>query len=181
VQGRNSSKFRAYALAAASIAFAAPCASVPRAVAAPAEQAPAPHKPIGRAQFIADLESRFHAKDLNHDGVLDLDEIAAAQQKQVEEARAVELLKLGNMFAKLDSDHDGKLTRAEFMAALPAFHARQSPRQLIDALDGNGDGKISLSEYEAGPLLHFIRLDSNRDGTVAASEMESARPPQKRP
>jgi len=59
------------------------------------------------------------------------------------------------------------------MAALAPVHSRQTPQQIIGALDINGDGKISLEEYEAGPLLKFNRLDANHDGTLSPQEMES--------
>jgi len=162
------------ALAAASAAFAtAPQHSSKQvAPAAPGAAAVAP-KPVGRAQFLAGVKARFNAIDTNNDGTLDASEIAAAQQRYVDEARGHEQQRLEAEFARLDTNHDGQLTKAEFMAALAPVHSRQTPQQIIGALDINGDGKISLEEYEAGPLLKFNRLDANHDGTLSPQEMES--------
>jgi Ca2+-binding EF-hand superfamily protein len=94
----------------------------------------------------------------------------------VQLARAAELQRLEAEFNRLDTNHDGQLSKAEFMAAAPPVRARETPQQLIAAMDGNKDGKISLQEYEAAPLSNFNKLDTNHDGTVSPQEMQAARP-----
>lgn len=171
----------AFCLAAAWPALAAAPQHFPKQIAPAAHggTAVAP-KSIDRAQFLAGVEERFNAIDTNHDGKLDPSEIAAAQQKYADRARALEQQRLEAEFERLDTDHDGKLTKAEFMAALAPVHPLQTPQQIIGTLDINGDGKISLEEYEAGPLLKFNRLDSNHDGVLSPQEIESE-PARKRP
>jgi Ca2+-binding EF-hand superfamily protein len=61
------------------------------------------------------------------------------------------------------------------MAAAPTVTPRQTAQQIIGLVDSNKDGKISLQEYEAGPLGAFNKIDSNHDGTVSAAEIQAAK------
>lgn len=152
----------------------APRAAAPKAAPATAPAATAP-KPVTRAELIATVKTRFAAMDTNHDGVLDSAEVAAAQQKEIDEARAAEQQRASAEFAALDTNHDGQLSKAEFMAAVPAVKPNQTPQQIIGGFDGNKDGKISLEEYQARPLASFDRVDTNHDGTISPQELEAAR------
>jgi hypothetical protein len=167
-------------VAAASMpALATAAAPAVKKPAAPASAQNGP-KPMTRAQFLANVQERFNAIDTNHDGVLDEKEIAAAQQKELEQARAIEQQRLEAEFTRLDTNKDGQLSKAEFMAALPPVQARQTPQQIVAAFDSNKDGKVTLQEYEARPLATFNRLDTNKDGTVSPAEIDAARNPKKR-
>src|SRR5690348_5602476 len=150
----SSSYFRlasALALVVAAPAFAT-------AAPAPAKKAPAPaasaeaQKPMTRTQFLSNVQTRFSAADTNHDGFIDANEVAAAQQRDLQQARAAEQQRVGAGFDQLDANHDGQLSNAEVMAAAPTGSPRQTPQQIIGLIDSNKDGKISLQEYEAGPL-----------------------------
>lgn len=169
-------------VAASSAAFAAAPQHSSNKV-APAARGPSTvaQKALDRAQFLAGVEARFNLIDTDHDGTLDPSEIAAAQQKYVDKALALEKQRLEAEFARLDTNHDGQLTKAEFMAAFTPVHSRQTPQQIIAALDTNGDGKISLEEYEAGPLAKFNRLDADHDGILSPKEIQSAPAAGKRP
>lgn len=164
------------ALAAAAgtpaLATAAVAPTAQPAAKTPAANAP---KPTTRAEFVAGIKARFDAIDTNHDGVLDANEIAAWQQKELQQARAVEQQRLEAEFNRLDTNHDGQLSKAEFMAAAPPLQSRQTPQQLIAGVDSNKDGKVSLQEFEAGPLANFNKLDTNHDGVVSPQEMQAAR------
>jgi Ca2+-binding EF-hand superfamily protein len=63
----------------------------------------------------------------------------------IEEARTA--------FGRLDVDGDGRITAAEYksvMAQLGDFHVTESVAQaIINAKDGNGDGKLSFEEFWA--------------------------------
>ena len=157
--------------------FAAVSPTIGAAAPAPAPKAAAPAvaKATTREAFLATVQTRFNTVDSNHDGVLDANEIAAAQQKEIQQARAVEQQRLDAEFTKLDTNHDGQLSKAEFMAVAPPVQARQSPQQIIGQIDTNKDGKVSLQEYEAAPLASFNRLDANHDGTVTPQEIQAAR------
>ena len=38
-------------------------------------------------------------------------------------------------------------------------------------MDGNGDGKVSVEEFQLGQMAGFDALDKNGDGFLDASEM----------
>jgi Ca2+-binding EF-hand superfamily protein len=107
--------------------------------------------------------------------MLDANEVSAAQQKEVQQARAAEQQRLDAEFTKLDTNHDGQLSKAEFMAAAPPVQARATAQQIVAQVDANKDGKVSLQEYESGPMASFNRLDANHDGTVTPQEIQAAR------
>ena len=68
-------------------------------------------------------------------------------------------------FARLDRDQDDVLTRAE----LPRV---DSP---LLALDRNGDGEITSSEFGEGQMARFDSMDLNKDGTLTSDERVAAR------
>jgi Ca2+-binding EF-hand superfamily protein len=41
-------------------------------------------------------------------------------------------------------------------------------------MDGDGDGKVTASEHEAGAKKMFEKMDLDKDGKVTAAEMEAA-------
>jgi Ca2+-binding EF-hand superfamily protein len=164
-------------VAAASPAFATVAAP------APAKKAATPatgQKETTRAQFMTGIQNRFNAVDTNHDGFLDANEVNAMQQKEIQQAKAVEQQKLDAEFTKLDTNKDGQLSKAEFMAAAPNVQARVTPQQIIGQIDANKDGKISVQEYEAGPLSTFNKVDANHAGTITQAEDPAARTPKKK-
>jgi Ca2+-binding EF-hand superfamily protein len=114
------------------------------------------------------------------------------------------------VFARLDSNHDGVVTRDEFMNAGPGAGrverrvfvmrdgdgpGREGPGmgpgggmgmrggmgpgggmhgRMMERMDSNHDGKISLAEAEAGALEAFDRADANHDGVVTPEERQAA-------
>lgn len=44
---------------------------------------------------------------------------------------------------------------------------------LYSPMDSNGDGKVSLAEFEAVHATQLARFDANKDGTVTVSEIEA--------
>lgn len=160
------------AMAAPALVAAAPAPRAAAPATAPAAAAP---KPMTRAEFLGNVKARFEAMDANHDGVLDATEVTAAQQKELQQANAIEAQRAAAEFARLDTNHDGQLSKAEFMAAAPAVKANQTPQQIIGGFDANKDGKISLEEYQARPLASFNRIDTNHDGVISPQELEAAR------
>jgi Ca2+-binding EF-hand superfamily protein/mono/diheme cytochrome c family protein len=115
----------------------------------------------------SDLQARFEAFDLNHDGVISGTEMQAeailprldlngdGQLTLAEATQAMRKKKAGassspesqptspaagdrRLFDFLDKDHDGRLTSAE----LPR-------RQWLQRLDGNGDGSVTFDEADA--------------------------------
>jgi Ca2+-binding EF-hand superfamily protein len=104
------------------------------------------------------------------------------------------------VFDSADTDHDGRISRAEFQAArlarfteldrngdgvisredfsrILAFRPQAAPR--IDALiaecDLNHDGKVTREEMARAPARVFDMADANHDGFVDQSELAAAR------
>jgi Ca2+-binding EF-hand superfamily protein len=159
------------ALGAATPAFAAAVqAPKPRAAAPAAAQA----MPT-RAAVIQNLEGTFKAVDLNGDGVLSQQELATAEAKSVQQRLAIFHARVAAEFARLDTNKDGQLSSAEFMAAAPAPPSTPATGAgILAQLDKNKDGKISVDEYRAPILARFDSIDTNRDGTISQAERAAA-------
>jgi Ca2+-binding EF-hand superfamily protein len=59
------------------------------------------------------------------------------------------------------------------MSALPAVaHAQvNATSDYLSRMDGDGDGRISLAEYQDWMSYAFDAMDRNRDGTLAPDEL----------
>ncbi|MEA3061163.1 MAG: hypothetical protein QOJ94_944 [Sphingomonadales bacterium] len=214
----------------AALAAAAASAQPPAPPAPPApsmREAPrAPH-PMTRAEVKAKVDAHFARLDTNRDGFLTPDEIAAGHGPRGEgfamrrmhpdgpmgeRGMADRPMREGPMadgpgrdgradvFARLDANHDGVVTRDEFMNAGPGsarverrvFVMRDGdgpgrdgpgmgPRagamrgHMIERMDSNHDGRVSLAEAEARALEAFDRADANHDGVVTPEERAAAR------
>jgi Ca2+-binding EF-hand superfamily protein len=97
---------------------------------------------VSAQEFEDAAKARFQRRDANHDGVIDAAELAAIQQRM--EARRAERPDAGkgggggnSAWAAMDSDHDGRITEAEALAAAKARFA---------ALDADKDGVLSPAE-----------------------------------
>jgi hypothetical protein len=105
------------------------------------------------------------ALDVNHDGVIDSNEIANA---------SAELL-------TLDKNGDGQLTKDEYLPPRPpeadnmGQGFRPPPSPLVKALDVNGDGIIDSNEI-ANASAELLTLDKNGDGQLTPNEYRPPRP-----
>jgi len=77
-----------------------------------------------------------------------------------------------SMFQRLDTNHDGVLTRAEADAAASQDGGRGG--RMIDRLFGDAQS-VTLAQAEAAALARFDAQDLNHDGVVSAAEREQAR------
>lgn len=71
-----------------------------------------------------------------------------------------------------DTDGDGKVSRAEFVAAAKA--GKHDPSKRFAKLDANGDGMLDRTEIDAMLSQRFKRLDTNGDGLLSADERAAA-------
>jgi len=108
----------------------------------------------------------MEALDVNHDGVIDSNEIANASVA----------------LKTLDKNGDGRLTQDEYMPARPTGSAgdapaghRPPPLPIVVALDINRDGVINANEIANAPAA-LKTLDKNGDGKLTQDEYMPARP-----
>ena len=103
--------------------------------------------------------------DSNNDGVLTQSEFNSGRDA---------------LFARLDADHDGQLSREEMHAQRGEHRGRRGghrgghpggpPGGGFEGADANNDGNITREEFLARPIQMFERLDANHDGVISASE-----------
>jgi Ca2+-binding EF-hand superfamily protein len=221
------------ALAAVAAAAQPPAPSAPPTPPSMREMPPAPRAmhPMTRAEVKAKVDAHFAKLDANRDGYLTPDEIAAGHGMRGEGMAMHRMRPDGPMgdrpmaeggmhegpmadgpgrdgraevFAHLDANHDGVITRDEFMNAGPGAGrverrvivmrdgdgpGRDGPGmgmhdggmrgggmhgRMMERMDSNHDGRISLAEAEAGALQAFDRADANHDGVVTPEERQAA-------
>jgi Ca2+-binding EF-hand superfamily protein len=92
------------------------------------------------------------------------------------------------LFSKIDANSDGFIDESENAAAVQKRHRGHGhksadPMQVFEKADGDGDGKISKSDFKsalpqgtdsatAGKV--FDSMDTNQDGVVSAEEYMAA-------
>jgi Ca2+-binding EF-hand superfamily protein len=99
---------------------------------------------VTRAEIDAIRAERQKAMDPDGDGYVTLEEMKAHAGEQ---ARARAEAMVDRMFARLDTDKDGKLSAAEALSG-PMAGGRGVDR-MFDRLDRDGDGALSQAEYDA--------------------------------
>lgn len=121
-------------------------------LAAPALAQPAgPGEPPPQGQALREA-------DTNKDGGIDAAEFAAMRTKQ---------------FSRLDAAGAGKITKADFPAALERVRQeqiRQRGEKMFDRLDANKDGAVSQQEFLARNDEAFKRMDRNGDGKLTRAD-----------
>jgi Ca2+-binding EF-hand superfamily protein len=156
---------------------------------------------ITRDEFLAAANKRFTRLDKDGNGKLTLDELAAGRGHGRRAAMAGKRAEFAQKrFDKLDTNHDGVVTKEEYLAAATAMYgefdaqhngkvtAREiaaSPRaqervarvtqRIVKHLDTNGDGVVSQAEYLAAAQKRFTRLDKNGDGFIDSDELPARR------
>jgi Ca2+-binding EF-hand superfamily protein len=72
------------------------------------------------------------------------------------------------LFAKLDGNSDGKISESE----MPQRHWARFGGKMFDRMDADQDGKVTKAEFEAAGEKMFQRMDKNGDGIIEKDEMQ---------
>lgn len=143
------------------------------------------------AEYLAGERERFAKADLDQDGFVTMDELETAFSGQVgrrgerifthfdaDSDGRISLTEVETKgaerglkrFLRLDADQDGFVTKAEFGPLEEEAAIRRGSR-MMERLDGNKDGSISLAEADRAVALRFARLDADLDGIVTVAEL----------
>jgi EF hand len=71
-----------------------------------------------------------------------------------------------------DTDGDGKVSKAEFIASAKA--GKGDPAKRFAKIDRNGDGMLDKTEIDAMLARRFRRVDTDGDGVASAAERAAA-------
>ena len=137
-------------------------------------------------------EQMFKKADKNSDGSITKDELSQMQSSQKSQNGP----SVDDIFAQMDSDSDGAISRLESDAGIAKLAQQMQSRktddnsssdmkeQVFSTADQNGDGGISKDELSQ--LLEnssqnstdvtavFDALDTNKDGSISKSESDAA-------
>jgi Ca2+-binding EF-hand superfamily protein len=112
-----------------------------------------------------DREGWFAQKDADNSGTISASE--------------AEGTRLADHFAKLDTNKDGQLSKAELKAGRKGHkdHKRGAMAQRLKKLDKNGDGAWTKAEVAGTPLEKaFARIDADKNGKITRAELKAAHP-----
>jgi len=142
---------------------------------------------VTKAEFEQRAKDRFAMRDLNSDGVIDIDDMGpgvrdradrrADQGKDGAEAKEPRRFTLERLFgrtdrrfARLDKNGDGAVDAKDFEMAA-AERVDFATQRLLKRLDANGDGRVSKEEFERHAKERFAMLDLDDDGQITASDL----------
>ena len=135
---------------------------------------------VTRAESQAHAVAVFARMDANEDGKLDaVDRSARKEQRRTK------------MFAALDSDKNGQISRDEFMSfERTGKHARQGSHgkahhmkharghhgmMVMAQADTDNDNAVSEAEFTASTARHFDKMDTDGNGEITREERQAAR------
>ena len=121
---------------------------------------------ITKSEAQAHRGTMFDKMDADGDGFLSDDEKRLMHRKH-QFGRRMHHAQNRMMHKKaLDTDKDGSISQAEFMAG---------PSPFFDRMDTNKDGTISVAEHAAMKQKHFARMDVNGDGVLSPDDRKAMR------
>ncbi|HEX6661062.1 MAG TPA: hypothetical protein VF067_04240 [Sphingomicrobium sp.] len=96
---------------------------------------------------------------------------------QADMTRQQALQRADTLFQRLDSNHDGVLTKQEAEQATSQSGGQGGGRfaaRMAERLFAQGDS-VTKAQFDAQALARFERMDLNHDGVVTADERQQAR------
>lgn len=119
---------------------------------------------------VEDPQGWFRSLDADGDDRLDLAEFGRTYHRTDPAAE----------FLGLDADLDGRLSPGELEAL--SVDRRPLAKYLIPGFDDDGDGGLSLREYQLTPVINLltswhVAVDANADGRLNLPEFQFASPP----
>lgn len=78
-------------------------------------------------------------------------------------------------FVELDRNHDGVISAADFPRLMAFAAAKAKMDALIIGADADHDGKVTRQELANAPTTMFDMADANHDGFVDQSELSAFR------
>ena len=130
---------------------------------------------VTRAAPSTDLDTDYADMDGDKDGKVTAAEINTRLVKSAEAKVEALRKERDGAFAKLDTNSDGTISKAEFdeRAKLPTIKDPDA-QPFLAQFDSDKDGAISKDEFRAPTLANFDRLDKDKDGTLTQAERNSA-------
>ena len=110
---------------------------------------------ITQAEINSQREQRFARLDANGDGALSADELERARNRRRQIAERMRTLAKSRIM-QADTDHDGQMSRVEFMNA---------PSPLLERADADGDGRITRAEFDTALKNLRARLEAGKAAT----------------
>ena len=130
-------------------------------------------KPVTRLAISDKLNSDYADLDADKDGKATAEEINARLVKSAEADLEVLKKVRDDSFARLDTNGDGSISKAEFEAKAPLPTIKEpNAKPFLDRFDSNKDGSISQEEFRAPTLANFEKMDANKDGTLSVAEQK---------
>jgi Ca2+-binding EF-hand superfamily protein len=162
---------------------------------------------VDQTEFQASRDKWFAALDADKDGFVTADEVKAfgaqmhakwaakhadAAQKAPDADRADRMAQ--HMLARIDTDKDGKISKAEIDAESAALFKRLDKNAdgkiasdevrhhrwggkgagMLGRMDTDKDGNITKAEFTTAEDQMFQKLDANGDGVISQDEMQAA-------
>ena len=91
------------------------------------------------------------------------------------EFKAVETVRQGRMFARMDVNKDDKISSDEAKAMAQRHETKGHGGRGLMQLDVNKDGSVSREEMSETSQRRFTRADTNTDGWLSREEMDMMR------